>query len=282
MKKDTLYIFALLLGGIGLVIYLNNLPKQVLKEKNRLLEIDTPSSSIEDPLLHNEQGVHKSDSQQQQKIAVLKAKYNAFSNKEKKRIFADSLALSYLILNDFDSSTFFAEQAVLLDNGSLISKNRAANYYYFAFSSEMNKSKRDQYGKKAIAYYKELGSDLNLTSKTRLGVLLTKTQQPPMEGILMLREVVEKDPTHVEALLNLGEFSMITHQYDKAVGRFNSVLESDPTNIKAIIYLGDCLAEMGRREDAKAMYQKGLEVSRTEKFFTSLLTDKINKLTLKK
>lgn len=280
MKKDKIYISVLLFGAIGLAVYLTRLPKQVLKEKNRLLETDKSSpSNAPDPLAHNEQTIRKPDSKERQKIAVLRSNYNTFSNKEKKRIFADSLALSYLILNDFDSSTFFAEQVVLLD-GSLNSKNKAANYYYFAFSSEMNKSKREQYGKKAITYYKELGSDLDLTSKTRLGVLLTKTQQPPMEGILMLREVVEKDPDHVEALLNLGEFSMITHQYEKAVSRFNSVLKNDPTNIKAIIFLGDCLAEMGRREDAKAMYQKGLEVSQTEKFFTSLLTEKINKLTL--
>jgi tetratricopeptide (TPR) repeat protein len=60
----------------------------------------------------------------------------------------------------------------------------------------------------------------------------------PMEGILMLRQLVEKDSTNIEAQMYLGLFSIQSSQFDKARERFETVLRLDPGNPEALWQLG--------------------------------------------
>lgn len=55
----------------------------------------------------------------------------------------------------------------------------------------------------------------------------------PMEGIMMLREILAKDSTNVEALLYMGLFSVQSGQLDKAKERFESVLSYEPGQLDA-------------------------------------------------
>ena len=48
--------------------------------------------------------------------------------------------------------------------------------------------------------------------------------QPPMQTILKLRDLAEKEPDNVEAQWHLGLFSWQTGQYDKAMARFHKVI----------------------------------------------------------
>ena len=72
----------------------------------------------------------------------------------------------------------------------------------------------------------------------------------PMQGIMLLREVLDADPTNELALFNLGILSMRSNQYTKAVERFQQILSSHPQNTKAQFYLGVRLVELGRTEEA--------------------------------
>ena len=56
----------------------------------------------------------------------------------------------------------------------------------------------------------------------------------PMEGIFMLREILEKDPKNKEALYNLGVLSIQTAQYQNAVNRFNQIIAIDSSDKKSI------------------------------------------------
>jgi len=60
----------------------------------------------------------------------------------------------------------------------------------------------------------------------------------PMKGILMLREMVEKDSTNTEAQMYLGIYSLQTGQTDKARERFEAVLRVDSLNAEAHWQLG--------------------------------------------
>ena len=60
----------------------------------------------------------------------------------------------------------------------------------------------------------------------------------PMEGIFMLREILEKDPKNKEALYNLGVLSIQTAQYQNAVNRFNQIIAIDSSDKRAYLQLG--------------------------------------------
>ena len=60
----------------------------------------------------------------------------------------------------------------------------------------------------------------------------------PMEGIFMLREILDKDPKNKEALYNLGVLSIQTAQYQNAVNRFNQIIAIDSSDKRAYLQLG--------------------------------------------
>lgn len=62
---------------------------------------------------------------------------------------------------------------------------------------------------------------------------------PPMAGIGMLKNVEQKDPKNIKALINLGYFAIKSGQFDKAEERFNTVLEIDENYVDAHLYLAD-------------------------------------------
>ncbi|HRW90872.1 MAG TPA: tetratricopeptide repeat protein [Flavobacteriales bacterium] len=79
----------------------------------------------------------------------------------------------------------------------------------------------------------------------------------PMQGIMMLREILQEDPDNVEAHWNLGLFSVQSGQYDKAVERFQKVLELDPEgHSEAWFYLGRTYATMDSTDLAIAAFNE--------------------------
>ena len=74
--------------------------------------------------------------------------------------------------------------------------------------------------------------------------------ETPMQGIMLLREVLATDPTNEVALFNLGLLSMRSNQYEKAIERFRQLLKVRPANFKARFYLGVSLAQTGKNKEA--------------------------------
>ena len=63
-------------------------------------------------------------------------------------------------------------------------------------------------------------------------VLVSGTNNP-MEGILKLREIDAQNPGNAKVNLELGRFSVMSGQFDKALERFGSVLQKDSLNLQA-------------------------------------------------
>ena len=72
-----------------------------------------------------------------------------------------------------------------------------------------------------------------------------------MQGIMLLREVLDQDPDFEPALFNLGLLSMRSNQFDKAIARFRQILKNNPSNTKALFYMGISLAETGKKAEAR-------------------------------
>lgn len=78
----------------------------------------------------------------------------------------------------------------------------------------------------------------------------------PMEGIMMIREVAERDPHNVYAQMMLGIGGMMTGQFDRAIERFKKVLEHQPRNPEASINLAEAYERKGDKQLAIEWYGK--------------------------
>jgi len=101
----------------------------------------------------------------------------------------------------------------------------------------------------------------NLLAKTNMAMTYTATQNP-MQGIMMLRDVIAKEPDYEPALFSLGILSIRSNQFGKAVDRFKQILKNNPSNSKAALNLGYCLAELDRKEEAKQILENILANSK--------------------
>ncbi len=99
----------------------------------------------------------------------------------------------------------------------------------------------------------------------------------PMEGIMKIRAVSEKDPNNVFAQFMLGYGGMVSGQNEKAIERFKKVVELDPGNKEAVFLLAELYERSGDKQQAKAWYQEGLKnISNPE--LIKAIEEKINSL----
>jgi len=78
----------------------------------------------------------------------------------------------------------------------------------------------------------------------------------PMQGITMLRDILEEDPENEEGLFNMGILSMQSGQYKRAVERFEKLVEHHPDNIQGQFYLGVSLFESNQKKRAKTQLEE--------------------------
>ena len=109
----------------------------------------------------------------------------------------------------------------------------------------------------------------NDSSKVGLGscYLFGGISEMPMEGIMMIREVVARDSTNIYAQMMLGYGSLVSGQYDKAIERFEKVLAIDNENIEAslmLVRIGEENEKNGDIKGALALYRKALPFIKKE------------------
>lgn len=79
----------------------------------------------------------------------------------------------------------------------------------------------------------------------------------PMEGILKIREVAERDSTNLFAQFMLGYGGLLSGQYDRAAERFERVLKGEPGNKEAVFLMAEACERSGNREKALYWYRVG-------------------------
>lgn len=79
----------------------------------------------------------------------------------------------------------------------------------------------------------------------------------PMEGILKIRAIADKNPNNVFAQFMLGFGGMVSGQNDKAIERFLKVTEIDPQHSEAIFLLAELYERGGDKKKAVEWYEKG-------------------------
>ncbi|HYJ37071.1 MAG TPA: tetratricopeptide repeat protein [Chitinophagaceae bacterium] len=98
----------------------------------------------------------------------------------------------------------------------------------------------------------------NDSAKVGLGssYMLGNIGSNPMEGILMIREVADRDPHNMYAQMMLGIGGVMTGQFDKAIDRFKKVVDHQPANIEAVLNLAEAYEQKGDKASAIQWYEK--------------------------
>ncbi len=98
----------------------------------------------------------------------------------------------------------------------------------------------------------------NLDAKTGVATCYVDASENPMQGIMLLREVVAADPENVNANLNLGMFSMKSGQFDKAISRFETVVKKKPS-AENYAMLAESYEQSGNKVEAIKALKKAKE-----------------------
>jgi outer membrane protein len=234
------------------VLLLFQLPKSVVDNETDVSPDSTslvPEKSANDP--------HATVPQElQKKIAEFRSLHQSASEKEKKAIFADSLAIWYLKSGFFDSAAWFAEDASTFFN-NIESWEKAGDSYYQAFTFAIDAKKQQVLASKAQEFYNKVLAQKpeNFIVKNNLAMTYLSSNNP-MQGVLMLREVLAKDPKNETALFNLGMLSIQSGQYENAIERLKTLIELNPNHIQGQLLIGVAYMQTGDKAKAKVQFEK--------------------------
>jgi len=130
--------------------------------------------------------------------------------------------------------------------------NDAADRYFSALQSQPDSLIHSWLLNQSIDCYKKVTeiNPENVDAQMNLAICYTETSNP-MQGIMLLRDVVAKHPDNAKAQFNLGLLSIRSMQYDKAIERFNKVLELNSSQHEANYFLG--FAYMNKQDSSNAL-----------------------------
>ena len=82
----------------------------------------------------------------------------------------------------------------------------------------------------------------------------------PMEGITLIKKVVDRNPENVYGQMMLALGGKKSGQYDKAIERFLLIVKKEPENIEAIFHIAECYDLKGDKTNAIVYYEKAKEL----------------------
>lgn len=244
MRKSQIIVLIIAAASVGI---LYSLPKVVVSDKEKSLSAPATDSLRASSTPHNTAALTP---EQSAAIDRLRAGYLQSGGQTVKIKWADSLVNQFTAVNQLDSAAQYMEW-IAQQKPSVPNWVKTGDLYYQAYGFAVDPLKSNVLGEKARTYFQKVLAQepdrLDVKSKMAMTYISTKN---PMQGIMLLREVLEKDPKNELALFNLGLLSMQSSQYDKAIARFEQVLAINPDHAQARLYLGISYAETGQQKKA--------------------------------
>lgn len=253
MKKTQIILLA---AGIVAVGGLFALPKSVVDSKGDADSIsqekDSSSSSKSDAASMHEAAL---SSDQLAEINSLRKQAQDTNIKEEKISAFLGLADIFQSLSKNDSAGYYLG-LVFEENQDLSVAEKAGLAYYEAFSFALDPEKVSGTAELTRNFLsKVLEKDPSrLDLKTKLAMTFVSSSNP-MQGIMLLREILVSDPQNEDALFNMGVLSMQSGQYKRATERFEELLQYHPENIQGQFYLGVSYFEDNLKNKSKAQFQ---------------------------
>lgn len=265
MNKSILLVVGL---AALMTVGLYSLPKGVVQNKDKQLSASTTGgrTTTKAGEAKQEQGSSMEHNapltaeQNAKRAALLTAFQNAHVGGEVQA--AEPLISFFRSVSRYDSAAYYGG-VLATKQPSEVNLLRAGDLYFEAYGFAVDDAKSASLGQKTREFYqKALEKNPNLLlAKANMAMTYVSTETP-MQGIMLLREVLQQDPTNEVALFNLGLLSMRSNQYDRAIERFRQILAVNPNSRKARFYLGVSLVEKGEKAEAQKVLA---EVKASEK-----------------
>lgn len=207
------------------------------------------------------------------KLKGLLADYRKTQGPEQIKL-AEEIAVQYAAIAKYDSAGYYYEQVAAARPGERMYQ-KAADQYFEAFSFAATEERTKALGAKARGLYDKVlqNNPANLDAKTNMAMTYIATGEQPMQGVQLLREVINTDPNNEKALFNLGILSIQSGQYDKAVERFRHLTEVNPRHVQGNFYLAVSLAETGKKEEARQVFTNARKLDNDPGYLASIDTE---------
>lgn len=267
----------------ALTVGLYTLPKVVVRNEDRQLKQSstgertsrTPNSATADslnatasigaadPSQPDRSAIHEKpvSAEEQKRLEMLRVGFVKAEPSQREGA-GQKLIAAFRDVTRYDSAAHYAD-LLAVAQPSEPNMLRAGDTYFEAYTFAVDEQKTARLGAKTREFYQRvLAKNPNLLA-AKANMAMTYVNTPtPMQGIVLLREVLQQEPTNELALFNLGLLSMRSNQYGRAIERFRQILINNPTSRKARFYLGVSLAEVGQKDEAKRVLA---EVKKQEK-----------------
>ena len=182
----------------------------------------------------------------------------------------DSLMYVFIQINKYDSAAFYAEKYA--QSFSTVSHwQKAGDAYFEAFTFALDRAKVNMLGQKARSAYELVLEQQpnNFDVKHNVAMILVSSSNP-MQGIMMLREIIQSDPSNEKVLVSMGRMSINTGQFENAVMRFETLISYYPEHMEGNFFLGVCYYETGQSVKAKAQFEKVKTLGASEQILTAV------------
>ena len=258
MKKQQIFLVA---GGFLLLILLFFFGNQIAPPKATTVatsnEANPPKTISTDKLL-----VHAKEKLNSKQLEVLLSLENSVKRGDVKNqqiksfrqlatYWKDSLQL-------FEPYAYYTSEAAKLENSEK-SLTFAAHLFLSNLQTESEPAMQNWLATNAKDLFEKalVINPANDSSVIGLGAcyLFGNISNNPMEGILKIREVVQRDPNNVFGHLMLGLGGIKSGQIDKAIEHFKVVAEKQPKNVEAILNLAEAYDRHGEKAEAIKWYK---------------------------
>jgi predicted Zn-dependent protease len=153
---------------------------------------------------------------------------------------------------------YYTGQAAELENSEK-SLTFAAHFFLESLQQQNDASLKRWMGTEAKKLFEKAlalnpGND---SLKIGLGscYLFGNISENPMEGISMIREVADRDPSNMYAQFTLGMGAMLSGQLDRAIERLSTVTKNQPYNLEATVMLAEAYEQKGDKLNAIKWYE---------------------------
>jgi tetratricopeptide (TPR) repeat protein len=86
--------------------------------------------------------------------------------------------------------------------------------------------------------------------------ILGNISNNPMQGILPIKQIADKNPKNLYAQLILGLGGKKSGQYDKAIERFSVIVTEKPNDLEGLLNLAECYDAKGDKANAVKWYSE--------------------------
>lgn len=213
------------------------------------------------------------------KVESLEALISTDRDAVRRSMAYDSLSVLLGRSNEVVAAAWYQQQKAEKNNGAANDWAKAGERWWSSVRFVKKESDHPALYESALhCFSKALELDPeNISAKVGMGVCYVEATTEPMKGITLLKEVLEKDSTNVDALLNLGMFAERSQQYDKAIERYNTILRHHPEYITIWLQIAEVYEAKGDMKMVQLILEKYLELE-TDPVMRNDIENYLNKL----